>query len=115
MRPSALRTARQQQADRAGAADERDVAGLGPAADEGVVPHRQRLDQGGLVERDVADRVHPAAVDDDLLAEPAAAAGQADEAHRRAQVVAAGPARCRTSPQIEVGLDDDVLADRRGR
>ena len=100
----------QEQVDGAGAADERDVACLGSAADEGVVPHRQRLDQGGLVQRDAADRMHPAAFDDDLLAEPASAAGQADEPHLDAQVVPTVETESALAAG-EVRFDDDVLAD----
>ena len=40
-------------------------------------------------ERQVADRMHPARLYDDVLAEPAAEAGDADESHLLAQVVVA--------------------------
>ncbi|MFJ3824303.1 hypothetical protein [Streptomyces nodosus] len=46
-----------------------------------MVAHRQRLDEGRPVQRDVPDRVHPTALDDDLLRETAAAAAQPDEVH----------------------------------
>ena len=70
----------------------------------------QRFDESCLVERDVADLVDPATVDDDLLAESATAAGQADEPHLRTQVVVARLARGALVAD-EVRLDDNIFTD----
>ena len=84
--------------------------GNDPAAHHRVVADGQRFDQRSLVQRDVADRVHPALVDSyDLLPQPAAATGQADEAHLFAQVVLPRFA-LRAHPTGEVRLHHDVLA-----
>ena len=75
-----------------------------------MVRDGERFDQGGLVEGDVTDRVNPTLVDDDLLAQAATAAGEADEAHLFAQVVVAGLAG-RTFAADEVRFDDHVVPD----
>jgi hypothetical protein len=54
--------------DFAGFVEEK-LPGLRLPAD-GVMADRQGFDQCGLVERDIPDRVHPAAIHDDLLAQP---------------------------------------------
>src|SRR5664280_284475 len=99
-----------QQADGAGAADQRNIAGLRVATDEGVIAHGQRFDQRGLVKGDVTDRVHPAPLDRDLLAEAASPAGQPDEAHPRRDVVIRS--RLRRFLRIDdVRLDNNIVAD----
>jgi len=84
----------QQQPDGASAADEGDVALLRTASYEGVVADGKRFDEGGLIQRDITDRMHPPAVHDDLLAQASAAPGQPDKAHLRAEVVVPGETRC---------------------
>ena len=67
--------------------------GFDVAAADGVIGHREGFDEGGFVQRDVADGVDPPGVDDDRLAQAPAAARQADEAQFGAQVVVTAEAR----------------------
>jgi hypothetical protein len=62
------------------------------------------------IERDVADRVDPAALDDDLLGKAASAPAESDEVHVLGQLVALTDARVDVVGD-DVGLDDDVRSD----
>ncbi len=108
--PVGFEDGRGQQSDGAGASDQRDIAGFGPAANEGVITHGQRFDQRCFVEGDVADRVHPTPFHDDLLAQASTPAGEADVVHVRRQVVVRSGFG-RFLRVDDVGLDDDVVAD----
>lgn len=106
-----LEDGRQQQADGAGPAHQRHVAGLGAAAGEGMVAHRERLDQRGLVQRNgVGDGMDPAALDGDPFGQAATAPAQADKVHVLRQVVVVARARGHVVGH-DVGLHHDVLAE----
>ncbi len=109
--PLGLQDGGQQQADGAGPAHQRHVAGLGAAAGEGMVAHRQRLDQRGLVQGNgVGDGVHPAALDGDPFGQAAAPPAQADEVHVLRQVVVVARARGHVVGH-DVRFHHHVLAD----
>lgn len=75
-------------------------------------PDGQRFDERGLIQRHVvADRVHPATLDADLLPQPAAATGETDEVHVLRQVVVVGVLAGVDVVGDDVRLDDHVLAD----
>jgi hypothetical protein len=71
-----------------------------------VVAHRERLDQGADVGRQLAQQVHPARVHQALLGRTALLPGQSDEAELAADVVAP---RGALAAHV-VGLDGDPVA-----
>jgi hypothetical protein len=77
-----------------------------------VVGDRQRLDERGLVQRQLrVDLVHPATAHDDVLRQAASASGQADEVHVLREVVVLALRAGVHVVADDVGLDDDVVAD----
>jgi hypothetical protein len=73
---------------------------------------RQRLDECGLVERQVlVDPVDPAILDHDVLRESAAAAAESDEVHVGRDVVCRGGRGGVHVIVEDVGLDDDMVTD----
>ena len=106
-----LEHGRDEQPDGASAANHGDLPGARAGMLDGVQCYGEGFDQCGLVERKVADGVHPPLLDDDVLAEAAAASRDADESHLLAEVVFAGFAGGAGAVDHE-RLNDDRIADR---
>ena len=75
-----------------------------------MIRHRERFDECGLVQGDVADRVHPPCVDNDFLTQAATAARQTNEAQLGAQVVVTAETGTAFITD-DVGLNDDTVSD----